>query len=203
MFDMALISENGPFENLQVAVLALATLLFLKKSVDLFRASDEGLSSYALTSAMLPLLGAARELSFGRVLGMEHDLVAALKLSIGMIAVSMVVYALTLFLRSTDRHLESIRKFVVNRSSLSIYLGLLVIGAASAFEKGYLGLPRSVAAEEMLELVAFCFILRAAMILKTGERASGPASRPAPALAGMAEVYDSRWHEPALRTGRR
>ncbi len=170
MSDIALISENGPVENLQVAVLIFATLLFLKKSVDLYRNADEPMLSYSMTAAVLPLLGAARELSFGRVLGIEHDLVMMLKLAIGMIAVSMVVFAATFFLRSIDRYIDAIRAFVLHRSSLSIYLGLLIIGAASLFDKGYLGMPKNAVVEEVLELVAFCFILRAAMILSTGNR---------------------------------
>ncbi len=188
MSDIAFISENGPVENLQVVVLILAALLFLKRTVDLSKCNHRALSSYSLAAAVLPLLGAARELSFGRVIGMEAGVVITLKLLIGIIAVGMAMVALMIFVRSAENYIKTFREFILHRASISIYLGLLLIGIASVFEKGYWGLPKSEAAEEILELIAFCFILRAAMILKPVKLETIvplPVGNPAPALAGM------------------
>ena len=200
MLDLALLTENGPVENLQVAVLIVAALLFLKRSIDLSK--DTPLLSYCLTAAVLPMLGAARELSFGRVVGLDRDVAHVLKLVICLIALGMIVFALVHFLRSAGRYATTLRGFILHRSSMSIYLGLILIGAASLFDKAYLGMPKSEAIEEVLELVAFCFILRSAMILKTGDRvaAPSPAHGPATALAGMSGVG---WQKTALQAARR
>ncbi len=182
MHDIILFSENGPIENLQVLVLLVAAIIFLKRATEFSRTDRTHFSSYCTVAALLPLLGTARELSFGRVLGMERDAARIVKLFIAALTLCLIAYAVRSLLRSTPRYIETFVEFLRHKSSIALYAAIACIGIAGMFEKGYLGLPESEIIEEVMELVAFLFILRAALIVTPDTRGPAYPATATPAL---------------------
>ena len=77
-----------------------------------------------------------------------------------------VAAALFVFLRLVAPKTTAIFRYLSHPTSLHIYLAILVFGVSSAFEQGSFQMPKSVILEEVLELIAFTILLRAAWVLK-------------------------------------
>jgi len=73
-------------------------------------------------------------------------------------------------LRSPEPKLSLLWGYIRDRSSISICIAILVFAAADIFEGGGFGIPRSELAEEILEVIAFCYILRAAFLVTSNSQ---------------------------------
>jgi hypothetical protein len=159
-------AENRFLENIQVMVLLVATIVFLVRSFALYKKDGFVLLPYGLFVSTFPFIGAGRELSFGAALGISAQSVLGIKILMGCIVVLLVAAALFVFLRFVAPKTAAIFRYLSHPTSLHIYLAILVFGASSAFEQGSFQMPKSVILEEILELIAFAILLRAAWILK-------------------------------------
>lgn len=166
MINPEVFAENGFLENIQVMVLLVATIVFLVRSFALYKKDGFVLLPYGLFVSTFPFIGAGRELSFGAALGISAQSVLSIKILMGCIVVLLVATALFVFLRFVAPKTAAIFRYLSHPTSLHIYLAILVFGASSAFEQGSFQMPKSVILEEILELIAFAILLRAAWVLK-------------------------------------
>jgi len=159
-------AENGLLENLQVVLLLMSTLLFLVRTYALSKANNLALLSYGLFVSTFPFIGVGREVSFGSAVGASAQGVLAVQVVMGAVVGVVLVAALVVFVRFVDSKLATIRRLLVHPTSLSIYLAILVFGVSSVFEQGAFGLSKSALLEELVDLLAFALLVRAAWVLR-------------------------------------
>ncbi len=170
--DLPLAAENGPLENLQIAVLLLAAGVFLDRIARLAARIETPRAAaalaYSLVLICVPLIGAARETTFGRNLGLPPRGVTGVEVALSVLTLALLGAALTIWVRKVPDRLAAFLRLLRSPSSLRIGAAVAVFALSMAFEKGGLGLPRSEVWEEIVELVAFGLILRAAMLAGDG-----------------------------------
>jgi len=170
MSDLDISGENGFLENAQFLILVLAGVILIRGAIYLARNRDTSQLAYCLVLLVMPIVEAGRELSFGREINFTPDMVFACEVTLGIICLFLLISGFILFLRSPEPKLSLLWGYIRDRSSISIYIAILVFAAADIFEGGGFGIPRSELAEEILEVIAFCFILRAAFLVTSNSQ---------------------------------
>ncbi|RPE72072.1 hypothetical protein EDD53_1214 [Pacificibacter maritimus] len=165
-----LTSENGLLENAQIVILVLSTLVFWMRLYQLIKLRHLTLLAFGLFISNLPFVGAGRELSFGAAIGADPDLVTTIQIVMATFWAALTLCALGLFILRVSPKLAAIGRYFTHPTSLNIYAAILIFGLSSAFEQGAFYLPHSTLMEELLELVAFSLILRAAWVLREKTR---------------------------------
>ena len=148
--------ENGPIENLQVIVCVAAVILFVIGSRFQFKKGYLDQTAISLFLSMIPFVGAGRELSFGRVLGVSDVNVSYTKYVVAAIVACTLLLALVFLAMSILRgRLHFGEAFF---GQIFFYISAFSIVFAQLLEKGRFGLPRSEALEESFELIGYIFL---------------------------------------------
>lgn len=164
---MVLTHENGILENAQLLALCLASLVFLR---NIFQLVGNGQFEQRLALAFclfminMPIIGAAREVSFGRMLSMPDAAVSTIKLTMAILWIVMIAVSLWHWWRLGQSRWTGLRRLVIWPSSRCIYLAVLLFALGGAFEHGDFGLSENVFVEEILELIAYLLITYAAYL---------------------------------------
>jgi hypothetical protein len=166
LIDATIAAENGLLENIQVLILILATLVFCARAYALYKKDQFTLLAYGLCVSTFPFIGAGRELSFGAVLGANAQTVLSIKIVAGCVVLAFLAAASFIFWRYVETKISVILRYLSHPTSLHIYLAIVVFGLSSVFEKGSLQLPKSEVLEELVELLAFAILARAAWVLR-------------------------------------
>lgn len=166
LMSVGIAAENGILDNLQVLVLMIATLVFWRRCYALYQKSDLDLLAYGLFISNISFVGSGRELSFGAELGLGEQGVLIVQLIMSLFWGLFVASSFVVFWRSVDRKFAEILRYLMHPTSLHVYLAIVVFGVSSAFEQGALLLPKSMVLEEVVELLSFVILVRAAWVLK-------------------------------------
>lgn len=172
-------AENGLIENMQFSLLVITVLIFAYSSFLFFRSSNKKMLSYCMVATLLPLVCAAREISFGRVWGLPATPVTLLKIFILLLAVSVVVSAILLFFKYSDGRYHDVIGLMTTPCSINIYAGVLIILVSSLFDNGHFFIEKNQLVEEALELFAFVMFARAALVVRPAGTDTRPAAHPA------------------------
>lgn len=161
--------ENGVLENTEIAVLILAVLVFAMQIGKLLKnrttQADNAALAFSLFLICLPLIGVAREVSFGRELGLSAEAVSAAKKGVGSLALVLIGLSIFVWVSKVQDRLKVLWGFLKGPTCRNLYLAILIFAVSSSFEKGTFGFPKSVFLEELFEVIAFLFIVRAAFFI--------------------------------------
>lgn len=164
-----LTQENGVIENTETVILMLAVLVFAMQISKILKSrstqADDATLAFSLFLICLPLIGVAREVSFGRELGFSPEAVTATKRIVGGIAAVFIGLSVFVWVAKVRNRSRFLWEFLKGPTCRYLYLAILIFAASSSFEKGTFGFPKSVFLEEIFEVVAFLLILRAALYI--------------------------------------
>ena len=167
MFNVDIAAENGMLENAQFFILLIITVILSFKARAFFKNNINDLFSYCLFLMVVIILGAAREISFGRAIGVNLNIVYNIKVVVGTFCFLILVYSICSFFRKSNNHISRLIKLSTQRSSLWLYVAATMFLVGSVFEKGISFLPKSQMIEETLELISFLLIFYSVITLKT------------------------------------
>ena len=146
-------NENGLVENLQVTACVISFLILILGARIQSESGALGHASVSLFFSVVPLLGAGRELGFGRALGIDRDYLIYTKSALLIVLIFLMISAIVQFFRAC----RQARSF--SPSSLSgvqfMVLGCFLVILGQIFESGHLGFPKSQNAEEIFELAGY------------------------------------------------
>jgi len=97
MSDLDISGENGFLENAQFLILVLAGVILIRGAIYLARNRDTSQLAYCLVLLVMPIVGAGRELSFGREINFTPDMVFACEVTLGIICLFLLISGFILF----------------------------------------------------------------------------------------------------------
>ncbi len=147
------IGENSLIENLQVFACILAFLILFFGSIAQRNILTKQYVSMSIFLSIIPYLGAARELSFGRTLGLSDAATSHSKTILAIILLLLLAACIALLISSIFN--RSFQFSIFFQGYRFLFLSVFLIALAQCFEKGQFGLPVNQTIEEFCELLGY------------------------------------------------
>ena len=150
-------NENGLIENFQIAVCAVAAILFFTTANRQLMKSRLDQSAVSFFLGLIPFSGIGRELSFGAVLGMSSINVTYTQAIMASVLITILLLALVLLAISISRDQLHLEKSFAGVHL--VFISLFCIAAGQVFEHGTFGMPHSQMLEEISEAIGYLILL--------------------------------------------
>jgi hypothetical protein len=160
-------SENGFIENVQVAVLAVAFVLWLVSLKDAVPFKEDGFHPlFAAFFALLAYIVMGRELTWLEVVGLPEAQADLLELCSVVIALVLLLsFALIWLLKVTNRS-RILKHFLLSETFKLALISLFFVLLGDAFEKNLFHVNTHQFFEEMAELTGYLFIMLSAIVFR-------------------------------------
>lgn len=149
--------ENGLIENTQAFTCAISFCIFIMGAKTLFNKKSFDELGASLFFSLIPLAAFSRELSFGRVVGVNNDFLFFIKGFLIVILCSFLAAIFAFFFKAYKLNRLRLKQAFLGYGIL--FFAALVILFAQMIDKRHLGFSKNVILEESLELLGYFIIL--------------------------------------------